>query len=285
MLKIGDNGDSVKDLQIKLKFVGYDLTVDGDFGPNTNSAVIEFQKNNNLKPDGIVGDITSAELNEQVLKLQSNDSNHTIDGKRHGVIVNDFKTGFIFLLDPGHGGMINGKYVTPGKRSPEIPPGVYEGVVNRKIVARLSQYCEDNKISYSNIVPELEDISLSERVKRANKVHTIYSNTIYVSVHCNAAGNGWNSANGIETFAYKNNTNQHIAKFFQDSLIKETGARDRGVKSANFYVLRNTNMPSTLLECGFMTNLEEAKLLATDKYVDMIAYSCARAMKNINKQL
>lgn len=285
MIQLNDKGNNVKDLQIKLKSVGYSISIDGIFGPQTQAVVVEFQKNNNLKPDGVVGSKTMEEIDEQLLKLQSNNSDHVVDGKWNGIVVNDFKTGYVFLLDPGHGGIINGKYVTPGKRSPEIPPGVYEGVVNRKIVARLINYCEDNKISYANIVPELEDISLGERTRRANKISSLYKQSIYTSVHCNAVGKVWNDANGIETFVHTNGQNKSIAEFFQNSMIQETNARDRGVKMANFFVLRRTTMPSVLLECGFMTNLKEAKLLATDEYVDKLAYSIARAMLRMNKRL
>lgn len=61
--KLGDSGDKVKEIQQKLNKFGYELTVDGDFGKLTHNAVINFQKNNKIKADGIVDKITLEKLN------------------------------------------------------------------------------------------------------------------------------------------------------------------------------------------------------------------------------
>lgn len=281
ILKRGHKGTGVLDLQNRLKYIGYEIETDGDFGPATEKMVIKFQETHGLKPDGIVGDKTMEAISELYYKHIKYESagNHR---EEKGVMVVNFNTGPIFLLDNGHGGMINGVYQTAGKRSPEVPPGVYEGVANRNIVNRLIDYCEDNRISYVNLVPEQEDVSLGERVRRANNIQSIYGNTVYVSIHCNAAGSGWNSANGIETFYRSANSNK-MAEIFQQCLIEETGRRDRGAKEANFYVLRKTTMPAILSENGFMTNREEAMLLDNEVFIDKIAYAHARAMKKITK--
>jgi len=52
----------------------------------------------------------------------------------------------------------------------------------------------------------------------------------------------------------------------QAELVKATGLRDRGIKADNFYVLRETKMPAILCECGFMDNMEEAKLMLDENY-------------------
>jgi peptidoglycan hydrolase-like protein with peptidoglycan-binding domain len=61
-VKLGDKGDGVKKIQFALKAAGYKVTVDGDFGNQTDAAVRQFQKKNNLKVDGIVGKITWGKL-------------------------------------------------------------------------------------------------------------------------------------------------------------------------------------------------------------------------------
>ena len=58
----GDKGDGVKQIQQALKDAGYKVSVDGDFGNQTDAAVRQFQKKNNLKVDGIVGKITWGKL-------------------------------------------------------------------------------------------------------------------------------------------------------------------------------------------------------------------------------
>lgn len=62
VLKQGSVGDDVKDLQQKLKNLGYVMAIDGIFGPGTKKGVVEFQKLNGLVPDGIVGAMTRARL-------------------------------------------------------------------------------------------------------------------------------------------------------------------------------------------------------------------------------
>ena len=59
---------------------------------------------------------------------------------------------------------------------------------------------------------------------------------------------------------------ERLAKDIQSALVNATGAKDRGVHVATFHVLRNTSMPSVLVETGFLTNAEEAALLKTDAY-------------------
>ncbi|MFO0560845.1 MAG: peptidoglycan-binding domain-containing protein [Polyangiales bacterium] len=55
MIERGARGDSVRDLQQALVDAGYDIEVDGIFGEDTESAVVDFQSNNGLDADGIVG--------------------------------------------------------------------------------------------------------------------------------------------------------------------------------------------------------------------------------------
>jgi len=63
ILKSGATGILVEQLQQDLQILGYTVTVDGDFGPGTQTAVIQFQQDHQLPADGIAGPITLAELN------------------------------------------------------------------------------------------------------------------------------------------------------------------------------------------------------------------------------
>ena len=76
-----------------------------------------------------------------------------------------------FLIDSGHGGVINGVPQTAGKRSPDFGDGVlYEGVSNRIIAKKVLELCKAANIAAVELVPELIDVSLGERVRRANKL-------------------------------------------------------------------------------------------------------------------
>src|SRR5690606_26580965 len=103
-------------------------------------------------------------------------------------------------------------------------------------------------------------VLLKERTDKANA----WKADLFVSIHANAAGDGgWNSAQGIETFVYKTRPPAAVdlANAVQRNLVHMTGRPDRGVKSKDLHVLRETRMTAILVECGFMTNREEVELL------------------------
>jgi N-acetylmuramoyl-L-alanine amidase len=136
----------------------------------------------------------------------------------------------------------------------------FNRAIVKKIITRLNQL----GIKYYNLVPESTDISLEARVTRANnKVTTLQK--IYVSVHGNAASDDWSDANGIETFYYTGSAkSSRLAKAFQNRLITQVGWVDRGIKEANFYVIKYTQMPAILAENGFFSNQEECKKMLDD---------------------
>lgn len=151
-----------------------------------------------------------------------------------------------------------------------------ENEFNRAVVAYLHDELIRNGFSVVLTAPEDTDTSLATRVQRANDAHADY----FVSVHANAFGNGWNDANGVESFVYALNDAKTtgLARCIQHELIQATGLRDRGVKeNPTLYVLRKTTMPAVLCECGFMTNAAEAKLLKSDAYRKKCATAFARA--------
>ena len=169
----------------------------------------------------------------------------------------------VVLLDNGHGGIINGVYQTSGKRSPLWKDGtiLYEGEFNRAIVNGVIEELTRLNIPYVNITPELEDISLSERVKRANKI----PNSIFVSVHSNAGPEG---AEGFELFTYYGESESDkfatiFARKFQEefpTIRFRSDYSDGDIdKESAFYVLKHTNMPAVLLENFFMTNEHECR--------------------------
>lgn len=128
------------------------------------------------------------------------------------------------------------------------------------------------------VAPEKSDVSLSTRTKRANEANA----TVYISIHANAYGNDWNTANGFESYVYslKDTNTVNFAKNIHIELVKKTGLFNRGLKEANFQVLRETKMPAVLLECGFMTNKKEAELLRSTEYRIKVAEGIVKGITN-----
>lgn len=193
----------------------------------------------------------------------------------------------LILLDPGHGGIINGKYTTAPKKMYDHGDGFvfYEGVFNRKIVNLIKNDLRELNISFVDVVSSNEDISLGERVRRANELYIDYKKdykVLYLSVHGNA-GKG----TGLEIYTTKGETKSDLyAEVFGEEMIcvfpeqkfrKDTSDGDLD-KEAQFYVIRETYMPAVLTENFFFDRLSDAILMDSKKGQERIAKSHIRAI-------
>jgi len=186
---------------------------------------------------------------------------------------------FRWIIDNGHG------RDTKGKRSPEWDGSqLFEFKFNRQVAFYLFELLIQADIDYSELVPELKDISLRKRVKRAKKItKDVDKPCMFVSIHGNAFEDS--DVNGIETFCYpESNSGRLMANMFQEELIRETGWNDRGVKTAKYYVLRKTPMPAVLTENGFYTNFPECQKMLKDSWQKRIAYAHFMAIKKIEQK-
>ena len=183
------------------------------------------------------------------------------------------------LIDPGHG------IDTPGKRSPD---GKFrEYLWNRQVADLLGARLVAMGIDASPVVTETNDIPLSTRVQRVNRICSKIgaSNVMLVSIHANAAGNGgWMNAKGWSCYTSKGNTeSDRIAECLYDAFEKEFPDRkirkdlsdgDRDWEE-NFYVLAKSRCPAVLLENFFYDNPEECMFLLKEETKERIASAAA----------
>ncbi len=100
------------------------------------------------------------------------------------------------------------------------------------------------------------------------------SNAIFVSIHYNYNRGG--SGHGIETY-HCHNAGYPLAAYIQAYVLKESGLDNRGVKRANFHVIRaTTKNPAVLVECGFVSNRSERGAMMTGNYRNQIAEGIAK---------
>ena len=199
---------------------------------------------------------------------------------------------YLYLLDAGHGGLIDGKYQTSGKRSPKFDDGsiLYEGVNNRDNVARLIKELRQREISCLDIVNTNEDISLGERVRTANKLNK-EQKCIYLSMHSNASGNGkdWGKATGNGVYIYPtcSKITRKLATYFSYEIGEQFAklTNHRGIRERNFYVLRKTNCPAILFEMGFHDHKEESKLMLTEKWKETLVSAICDAIVEFENSL
>ena len=202
---------------------------------------------------------------------------------------------YVWILDNGHGGIIDGVYQTSGKRSPIWADGtqLFEGEFNRAIVDRIANSCDKNNIEYINLVDTNEDVPLSTRVKMANEVYRESEKPcIYVSVHAN--GFRKESANGWEVFTSPGETKSDpIATILYEKAKAEFPKRKMRAsmgdgdpdKEAKFTVLMDTHMPAILSENFFMTNERECKtLLLSEEGRDRIAKAHIEMINKIENE-
>lgn len=182
----------------------------------------------------------------------------------------------LILIDPGHG------IDTPGKRSPD--GRFLEYLWNRQIADLLIDRFMVMGIDASLVVTETNDISLSTRVQRVNKMCSKIgaSNIILLSIHSNAAGDGskWMSAQGWSCYTSKGETKSDViaeclydafeTEFAEKKIRKDMSDGDRDWEE-NFYVLKKSKCPAVLLENFFYDNRDECAWLLKDETKERIA--------------
>lgn len=151
------------------------------------------------------------------------------------------------LLDPGHGGR------DPGS----IGNNLQEKDINLSVALKIGKILKRHsvKVFYSRTTDVFVD--LGDRVIMANNANV----DILVSIHCNSFDNPL--AQGVETFSHTSSVKgSELAKSIQESLIRDKlYTKNRGIKTANFAVLRLTKIPASLVELAFISNDEDANIL------------------------
>jgi len=171
------------------------------------------------------------------------------------------------IIDAGHGGVFDGWYCTPGKRSPEPPPvGIYEGAFNRKTAGMLSARLCDMGVSAAFINPGPMDTPESAKAsygKQAAK-HFGGENVLWLSLHCNASPRpGWDEkARGATAFVKRVDAkSEAIAKKILAAWSAGTTIDgSRGVQKKGFNILFASPV-AVLLEMGFMTSSHDLGLM------------------------
>ena len=164
---------------------------------------------------------------------------------------------------------------TAGKRS--FDSSLLEYEFNRDVAKRLKYHLERHGVDviFSCDLDVANDVSLPARCSKANNSKA----TLFVSIHANAFGTTWNSANGWEIFYYNGSSNgKKLAEHIQKESVPFLGLRDRGIKTDSLYVTRNTKMPAVLIEHGFYTNRDECELLKTVDFREKCAIADAKGV-------
>lgn len=161
----------------------------------------------------------------------------------------------IVAIGAGHG--IN----TGGKRTPDDErEWSFSSKVVESAIKEFGKY--DVKVIRLDDPTGKRDVPLKERTDKANAANA----DVYISCHHNAFEGVWGDHTGTNTFHYPGSSSgKKLAEAVHPGVLKAYGLRDRGIKSANFHVLRESRMPAILIEGGFMDSNIDIKKLRDDK--------------------
>lgn len=186
------------------------------------------------------------------------------------------KDKIIVVIDPGHGGKDHG-HISENKD--HLPEKELNLIIAKKFGDMIEKQLQNVTIIYSRTDDTYP--SLNDRVKLANGSKADY----FISIHCNA--NDKKSVHGTESHVHSMDAKKSVglAQAMEKEFTSFAGRYSRGVKDSedrehSLQVLKYTTMTGVLIECGFMTNNDEAAFLNTASGQEKITTSIFRAFKN-----
>lgn len=171
------------------------------------------------------------------------------------------------FLDPGHGG--------------KDPGAIFRHLQEKHLTLKLATYVRDGLLS-KNLPVHVkmsrtadQTVSLSERTRLAHK----WGADLFLSLHINAGG-GSGYEDFIHTSLKEGSKTAKLRHIIHQEVIKRNKLHDRGKKRANFYVLRQTNMPAILTENGFIDSVDDRRLLQSDEWMKETAKGFVQGIIN-----
>ena len=170
-----------------------------------------------------------------------------------------FKT---VTIDAGHGGHDSGARARSGWREKDVALDV-----SRRLEPKL------RAAGFRTVMTRKNDsfIALDKRVSISNRQR----NSVFISIHFNSSPK--RSVTGAETY-YRSPESRELAQRILRHLDTVPATSARGVRTANFRVLRLNRYPAVLVECGYMSNASEARRASSEQHRDALAQAIANAL-------
>jgi N-acetylmuramoyl-L-alanine amidase len=255
-------GDDVAALQRRLLDMGFDCgRVDGIFGPDTETALREFQRNVGVPPDGTCGPQTFKAL-DRLTRTVRGGRPHALREETAIASSGPALSGKVVVVDPGHGGPDRGVAAF----------GLQEAAVVDDLAARV-----EGRLSATGVLAFLTrgpDSSIDE-AERAGFANTAEADLL-ISLHVDAHPSPL--AQGVATFYYGNDRHGHssvvgerFAELVQREIVARTDLVDCRSHGRTWDLLRHTRMPAVRIELGYLTNPGDAARLADPALRDAVA--------------
>lgn len=181
------------------------------------------------------------------------------------------------IIDAGHGGADSGKVGVNGS---------LEKKLNLEITRKLEELLKAE--GFKTALTRTDDAGLYEEESTSKKAEDLKNRCTYineekpdlvVSIHQNSYTDP--SAHGAQVFYFAHSQEgEKIAQIFQECLCEADPSNTRVAKANDtYYLLKRTEVPTIIAECGFLSNPEEAEKLADEDYQDLIAQALCKAVK------
>ena len=268
-------GDDVATLQARLQDLGfYTNLVDGHFGLLTHNALMSYQREYGLYPDGICG----AETLRSLYFLGSRVTGGSPHAIREEELVRSSGprlSGKRIIIDPGRGGDDNG-LIMNGPAGPISEADILWDLASR-LEGRMTAIGMETFLSR----PPNRSPSDAERAATANTVGA----DLMISLRCENQASP--SASGVASFHFGNShgsvstIGRSLADFIQREVVARTGLRDCRVHGRTWDLLRLTRMPTVQVDIGYVTNHGDRATLVASASRDSIAEGILAAVKRL----
>jgi N-acetylmuramoyl-L-alanine amidase len=266
-------GDDVKRLQVMLKTLGfYKNNENGIFCKQTRSALIDFQKNMGLPPDGMLGEITLHYLNslKRIIESRTTSNFPLVKNKQekhrsevkiiidYGLDISDETKDEVYLKDKVYilKGITGYCYACFRAKGLETAYTVHDVTQNLFL---------NDRISFAN--KSDADILISVNLNYSTNIHASGSSTYYFK--------------GLKSYSI---SGEIIANLIQDKIVEKLKATDCRTHGRSYAILKATSMISILVEPGFISNSKEREQLLDSGYQQNIARCiCDATIEYINQ--
>ncbi|SHK43999.1 N-acetylmuramoyl-L-alanine amidase family protein [Desulforamulus aeronauticus] len=228
----------------------------GQFTPTTTRVVLELKGKVSYQLN------QSANLLNVVLVPKTTSDNSSSQQPGEGYVHRVINDNNIIVVDAGHGGKDSGGVGISGR---------YEKDITLPTALKLKTALESRGFQVEMTRSDDTFLELMDIVNITNRVNPF----AFVSIHANKAGNP--SVTGVETYTFYG-TDHTLADLVQSSIISKTQQVDRKVKEAGFVVIKYTQVPSILVETGFISNQGEEDFLFDPNNQTQIAEAIAEGV-------
>ncbi len=264
-------GDDIAELQQRLNTLGFDSgRVDGVFGPDTDQALREFQRNVGIDVDGTCGPSVWRALDRLTRTVQGGAAASLRWQHEHALA----RTGVankVVVIDPGHGGPDYGNVAH------RLAESIVADDLARRIQGRLAAIGTQALLSRPKTFELESAVDEADRAVFANETGA----DLVVSLHTDSDPSG--QARGISTYYFGHpNDESAMGRYFADLVQSEIVARtdliDCRTHGKTWDLLRMTRMPAVRIEFGYLSNEQDASRLANAAFRDVVAEAVAVAI-------